>query len=333
MEETIKLGKYRGRYVARWYEPYKTDDGVQYRRRLESLGLVYSAENLDAAQRALAALKEKILSPRGVKVADVWATYYAYRQNERAANSAKHFLKFFGDLDVNAINVHLCAAYINKRRKQGAADGTIYRELTDLRAAVRKFAPEGHRNFVFEMPPKSPPKDRYITKEEFKKLRAVMEPIHHLSVFVEIAIATGGRKSAICELTWDRVDFERRLINLGTSKSKKKGRATVPMTPKAFEVLKAARSIARTEYVIEFAGQRVKRIDSAFKRRCDRTPGLEDVTPHVLRHSAAVWMAEAGVPMSEIAQYLGHTSTRITESHYARYSPDYLRRAASALDV
>lgn len=56
--------------------------------------------------------------------------------------------------------------------------------------------------------------------------------------------------------------------------------------------------------MIEFAGTRVKRIDSNFKRRCDRPPGLEDVTPHVLRHSAAVWMAEAGVPMSEIGSIL-----------------------------
>jgi hypothetical protein len=35
-------------------------------------------------------------------------------------------------------------------------------------------------------------------------------------------------------------------------------------------------------------------------------------SPHVFRHTAAVWMAEADVPMEQIAQYLGHTSTRVT---------------------
>ena len=44
-------------------------------------------------------------------------------------------------------------------------------------------------------------------------------------------------------------------------------------------------------------------------------------------------MAETGVPMAEIAQYLDHTSTRIAESHYALDSPDYLRRAAATLDI
>jgi integrase len=43
-------------------------------------------------------------------------------------------------------------------------------------------------------------------------------------------------------------------------------------------------------------------------------------------------MAEEGVPMSEISQYLGHTDTKTTEKHYARYSPTFLRRAGAVLD-
>jgi len=36
--------------------------------------------------------------------------------------------------------------------------------------------------------------------------------------------------------------------------------------------------------------------------------------------------------MDEIAQYLGHSDTRITASTHARYSPEHLRRAAKALE-
>jgi hypothetical protein len=32
---------------------------------------------------------------------------------------------------------------------------------------------------------------------------------------------------------------------------------------------------------------------------------------HLLRHSAAVWSAEDGVPMEEIVQYLDHSSTAV----------------------
>jgi integrase len=43
-------------------------------------------------------------------------------------------------------------------------------------------------------------------------------------------------------------------------------------------------------------------------------------------------MAEAGVPMAEIAQYLGHNNPAITYRVYARYSPTYLRGAANAVE-
>ena len=57
------------------------------------------------------------------------------------------------------------------------------------------------------------------------------------------------------------------------------------------------------------------------------------VTPYVLRHTAAVWLAEAGRPMEEIAQFMGHTSPAVTFRTYARYSPDYLRRASDAIST
>ncbi|MEO0637859.1 MAG: tyrosine-type recombinase/integrase [Pseudomonadota bacterium] len=83
---------------------------------------------------------------------------------------------------------------------------------------------------------------------------------------------------------------------------------------------------------MEWAGKPVANVRKGLEaagKRC----GLDWVTSHVFRHSAAVWMAEAGTPMAEIAQYLGHSSTTITEKHYARFSPDYLRKPAETLVV
>jgi hypothetical protein len=60
---------------------------------------------------------------------------------------------------------------------------------------------------------------------------------------------------------------------------------------------------------------------------------LKKVSPHMLRHSAAVRMAEDGVPMEEIASYLGHSDVNVTRKVYARFSPDHLRGAAAALEL
>jgi integrase len=159
-----------------------------------------------------------------------------------------------------------------------------------------------------------------------------------------LAYTTAGRKSAILELTWDRVDFERGLIQLNrtvlspidmaksATPHNNKRRALVPMTDSAREALIEAKAAALTDHVIEYGGAPVADIKKAFGRAVQRAGLPAVVSPHALRHTAAVHMAESGVPMAEIVQFLGHTSEAITFKVYARFSPTYLRKAAGALE-
>ena len=85
-----------------------------------------------------------------------------------------------------------------------------------------------------------------------------------------------------------------------------------------------------TDYVIEYHGSPVASIMQGIRAAAVRS-GIP-CHPHMFRHSAAVWMAEARVPMEEIAAFLGHRNVQITIRTYARYNPDYLRKAAVELD-
>lgn len=95
--------------------------------------------------------------------------------------------------------------------------------------------------------------------------------------------------------------------------------------------LQEALRAATTNYVIEYNGRPVGKVFKAFERARDRA-GIEDFTPHDLRHTAAVWMAENGVPFEKIAQLLGNTLA-ITYRVYARFSPGYLADAVGSLEV
>lgn len=86
-----------------------------------------------------------------------------------------------------------------------------------------------------------------------------------------------------------------------------------------------------SDNVLEWACGPVKSVKKSFKEAAGDA-GLSEVSPHVLRHTAAIHMAEAGTPMDEIAQYLGHSDSRITAYTYARYSPEHLRKVTSALE-
>jgi integrase len=59
--------------------------------------------------------------------------------------------------------------------------------------------------------------------------------------------------------------------------------------------------------------------------------GIPDCTSHTLRHTSATWMAQGGVPLHEIAGYLGHSYERTT-TLYAHHHPDYLQAAKAAFE-
>ena len=310
----MRLKLYRGVWCAVWRE-----NGQTKRASLRTTDRAVAEQALADHQRALA-------QPTNT-VASIYSAYLADKGTDRARSAWIRLEPHFGYLRPDQIDRRCCRAYVAARRKAKVSDGTIHTELTFLRSAVRWH----NRNTpaVVELPSKPPPRDLHLSREQYDRLLAATEA-DHIRLFVILALATAGRMTAILDLTWDRVDFQRGVIRLGAGEKRRKGRATVPMTDKARRALEQAVKARTSEYVIEYGGQKIGRIVKAFRRTAERA-GMPWCTPHVLRHTAAVWMAEAGVPMAEIAQYLGHSDSRITERVYARFSPHHLRRAASAL--
>jgi len=242
---------------------------------------------------------------------------------------------YFGGRTVSTITIADSRAYAEMRRRVGIKNGTIYTELLNLRVIfnwAKKHNLIAQAPYV-ELPPPSPPRERSLSETDVKRLlRHVHLP--HLRLAIILMLSTAARVTALLELTWDRVDFDRRLIHLSNphEQGRRKGRAIVPINNSLSEALFEAYQTAQSNFVIEWYGKPIKNLWTGLRTTAKRA-GVEGVSPHVFRHTAAVWMAEAGVPMSEISQYLGHSNTIITERVYARYSPDYLKNAATALEV
>lgn len=238
----------------------------------------------------------------------------------------KHIRPFFGALRPDQITKPKCREYIDLKRKE-LSDWSIRRHLTILRGALRlndKYTPA-----VIEMPPEGLPRDYTLTKEEF--VTAIdSTPSPHIRLFLIVALTTAGRMTAILDLTWDRVDFERGIIKLATGEHAIKGRATIPMNKRCREALEEAFELRTCNYVIEYNGKRVNNVKQGLRRVSARS-GLK-ITAHVLRHTAAVWMVQNRIPLETVSKYLGHTSTKITYKYYAHHSPDYLTEAADALE-
>lgn len=323
-----RLGRLRGEFCAVHYD-------ATGKRHRNSLG----TNNKIAAAAAIDKLNEQEERKPGQTVQALWDAYREEKKGRRIAESMittwKALKGTFGGREASTIGSETCRGYMSERRALRRADGTIWTELNHLRIVLSWAGKRNRLSSVpyIDMPPKPQPRDRWLTREEVGRLKN-SATAEHIRLFIILAIATGGRKEALLSLKWDQVDFVRGIIHLDDQKAphKRKGRASVPMNRTILAALHEARKAALSDNVIEWNGQPVKSVKRSLAKTAEKA-GLKDVTAHVFRHSAAIWMVSDGIPMAMVAQYLGHSDDRITQRVYARFAPSHMQTAADALNL
>jgi len=167
------------------------------------------------AEGARAALAQYIAATHGAPVGErhpsrilITEVIAAYRREREAqlvrsdlvAYCVPHLVEFWGDEYLSAITGASCRAYVKWRGKRGAAR----RDLETLRAAIGFF----HREYgleavpVVSLPPRSDPRQRWLTREEAARLLWASRGSPHLSRFIRIGLYTGTRSSALLGLSW-----------------------------------------------------------------------------------------------------------------------------------
>jgi integrase len=324
-----RIGRLKGRFVVSVYN----DAGARtHRYRLD-------ATNARAAEIEAPGIVAELTRPRGQTVKALWDGFVIDRAGRAIITTMVHTWKAigprFGAKDADAVTTEDCRAHIKARREAGIKDGTIATELGHLRMVLRWAEKRGtiKRAPAIERPTPPKRKDIHLSRRECRDLIAKASA-PHIKLYIVLALATGARNAALLDLTWSRCDFDAGLIDLRdpTLTRPHKGRAIVPMNRTARAALAEAKEGALSEFVIEWAAGRVGSVKRGLKSTA-RAAGInKPVSPHIFRHSTAVHMAEAGIPMEEIAQFLGHDDVNVTREVYARFSPDYLRKAASVLE-
>lgn len=248
----------------------------------------------------------------------------------RTQDAWKAMKPFWQSIDPAAIDETMCRSYRATRKVE---DATARLELMKLSTALNwamKATKITVRGNVW-LPAKGERKTRHLTRPEFDRFLAGMVA-PHARLYALIGLYTCARPGAILDLTWDRVDFMRGQLDLnpaGRAQTSKR-RPVVPIGNRLMEAMQDAYAARTSVFVVERAGKQVGNIKKAFQAASERSN--VHATPYTLRHTGAVWAAEAGVPMPELAQMLGHDDDRTTQQHYARYSPGYLKRVANAIE-
>jgi len=204
---------------------------------------------------------ERPATVEGFTCADLWALYekkHAVEADATRDYSWKNLKPHFGDVALVNIDQDLVDDYVEKRGAgaigKPSKPSTVRRELGALRACWG-WAADPKRRLIrpeqipaFDLPPAAEPRDRWLRADEIKRLLEAARTLHagaQLSrgeMFLWLALETAARKTAILELTWDRVDFETNVIHYPVpgKKATKKRRANVPISTRLRPVLEQA---------------------------------------------------------------------------------------------
>ena len=305
------------------------------------------SEKITDAKRLLALREGQVVEGRfpGLRVEKVRVDELArdylrdYEINGRASvRDAKRYVQFFtqafGTMRVVDVRSDHIAAYIDDRRRRGAASATINRELGGLRRMLNLGAKQDPPK-VLHVPmiprlKKEHIRTGFFEHEEFLALRGALP--NHQKVPLSIGYWTGMRRGEILTLRWERVDLERGLLRLDPGTTKTGEGRVVPMVGDLPAVLTQWRLLTLKQWpacpwVCHYQGQRLTRLTRAWDRAARRV-GLDGKLFHDLRRTAIRNMVRAGVSERVAMTISGH-KTRSVFDRYDIVSERDLHEAAA----
>lgn len=186
----------------------------------------------------------------------------------------------------------------------------------------------------------------YSAEQVRKLLLFAKENDSHIYIFLLLALYTGLRKGELLALTWEDIDYDKKLLNVNKSRTGSRKNVTMQITtPKTKS---SNRKIPINDFVIgELKAEKQRQEEyskllgngydkshnfivrtvlgkpyvnlSAINRvvnRLTENAGLPHCTIHGFRHSVASILDDNGVPIQDISVLLGHESVNTTERIY-----------------
>ena len=238
----------------------------------------------------------------------------------------------------------------NKTGERTLSDTTINRILETFRkiyhlAQTKWEVQTSTINFREHMLREPEARTRWITHEEAERLIHCAED--HLKPIIRFALLTGLRLSNITGLRWKDINLTHREMNFRIKSNIPGGKLLVlPISDQVAMLLCTLQerpvyknrrrildknkkpvmmSVAADDYVFTYKGDPIKsNLKKSFKTACTAAK-IEDFRFHDLRHTAASWMIQSGIPIDLVQEILGHTQITTTKKYAHRDQSEKLK--------
>ena len=303
--------------------------------------------------------------PARLLVSDV-LTFYGReiapgQKSDATSYSIERLLDWWGTKTLADVKRSTCQDYVAHRVKQPIRQATktktpklvrtetVRRELTVLRAAINAYHAETPLDAlpVVTLPKASDARPHWLRRDEVARmLRAARkmedkDSARALIRFILLGIYTGTRSGSLRDLGWmpntlgGHIDVDAGVIHRrgDDEEETKKRRPTVRIPDRLAGFLRRWRdadmnATKPVPFVIHYRGKPVDKQRKSWAA-ARKAAGLgEEITPHILRHTAATWLMFTGPELWDAANYLG-MSPKMLEDVYGHHSPEFQKDVAS----
>jgi integrase len=330
-----------------WWHARAWRGGVEYRERLgtKDRSVAEGAfrdwlDKIDRQSKGQAARKP--FTEAAVRFIDEHLTTVRATTAKRYGAMLKNLSAHLGGMFLDEITEATLSDYELRRRRAGIAVPTILLEFRCLSSLLSSCKHWGwiSANIV---PPylnarsrrglkPGPPRTRYLTEDEERRLLEDGEPSREMRAAIILAIDTGLRSEELYSLQHEQIDLERGVIR--TTTNTKSGRArVVPLPPRSRAAIASLPRYNGVPYVIVNPETRQRYANNQrfrFAAMAARAK-IDNLEFHDLRRTAGCrWLQRDGRQMGEVSTLLGHSSIGVTERHYAFFEAEKIAVALSA---
>lgn len=316
-----------------WLSRVRTHDGTRVSYVFDTQEL---AEQWETAARECVSQGRAIPDPREARITlrefFPQATQYIWAESgnlTRLKNQANRLASEIGEQRAVASVTTADAVSFRKRLLSSGAAGST---LNNYAATFNRIMKHAGEMGIHTQPPtmeyakQRKGKVRFLTDGEEQRLLNYFDFIgrEDFADLTQLLLYTGGRVGEVLKTTWE--DYQPDRVTFWETKSGHP--RTVPLSRKAQSALQRRRGMSPDpDKPFPFGYRTFK---TAFDRATDKC-GIDDCTPHTLRHTCASRLVQAGVDIRRVKDWMGHSAIQTTMI-YAHLAPADLFSAVDALD-